>query len=139
MYCDTSALLKLYVHEPGSDQFNRAVEGRTDLVVSDLTVTELVSALVRRVRSGGASAEHARRVRRAVVESMDAGVYQRLDLSRDVHRRAEHLLLTLPVALRAADALHLALALTAHAASMAVFDTRLATAARAVGLAVYPA
>jgi predicted nucleic acid-binding protein len=40
--------------------------------------------------------------------------------------------------LRAADALHLALALSARAASMAVFDARLATAARAVGLAVYP-
>lgn len=40
--------------------------------------------------------------------------------------------------LRAADALHLALALSARAASMAAFDLRFAAAARAVGLAVYP-
>ena len=49
------------------------------------------------------------------------------------------LLLTLTTTpLRAADALHLALALSARAASMATFDTRLAAAARAVGLTVYP-
>jgi hypothetical protein len=41
--------------------------------------------------------------------------------------------------LRAADALHLALALSARAASMASFDLRLCAAARAIGLAIYPA
>src|SRR5207245_3342032 len=61
-------------------------------------------------------------------------------LTRDVHRRAEHFLLSLPeTPLRAADALHLALATSARAASLASFDARLAAAARAVGLAVYPA
>jgi len=40
--------------------------------------------------------------------------------------------------LRAADALHLALAFSARAPSMAAFDVRLAAAARAVGIAVYP-
>jgi predicted nucleic acid-binding protein len=57
-----------------------------------------------------------------------------------VHRRAEHVLLTLTAApLRAADALHLALATAARAASLASFDARMAAAARAIGLAVYPA
>jgi predicted nucleic acid-binding protein len=60
--------------------------------------------------------------------------------TRDVHRRAEHLLLALEgTSLRAADALHLALATSGRAASLATFDTRLAAAARARGLAVYPA
>jgi len=67
-------------------------------------------------------------------------MYHRVELTRDVHRRAEHLLLSLPeTPLRAADALHLALATSARAASLASFDARLAAAARAVGLAVYPA
>jgi predicted nucleic acid-binding protein len=52
----------------------------------------------------------------------------------------EHFLLTLTQApLRAADALHLALATSARAVSMASFDVRLAAAARGVGLVVYPA
>ena len=52
---------------------------------------------------------------------------------------AEHLLLTMQqTPLRAADALHLALAISARAASLASFDARLAAAGRAAGLAVYP-
>jgi predicted nucleic acid-binding protein len=103
-------------------------------------VTEVVSGLSRRVRQGTVTLHAARRVQRAITESLDGAPYQRVELTREVHRRAEHLLLTLTTTpLRAADALHLALALWARAASMAVFDTRLATAARAVGLAVYPA
>lgn len=67
-------------------------------------------------------------------------MYQRVELTRDVHRRAEHLLLSAGGApLRAADALHLALATSARAAAMASFDVRLAAAARAMGLATYPA
>ncbi len=42
-------------------------------------------------------------------------------------------------ALCAADALRLALAASARAESLASFDARLIAAARAVGLAIYPA
>src|SRR4029450_2847274 len=35
LYCDTSALIKLYLSEPGSDEFNQTVVGRGDLLVSD--------------------------------------------------------------------------------------------------------
>ena len=75
-----------------------------------------------------------------ILGSLDDGVYQRVELTRDVHRRAEHFLLRLTgTPLRAADALHLALATSAGAASLASFDVRLVAAARAVGLATYPA
>ena len=140
LYCDTSALLKLYLREPGSDEFNRAVEGRDDLLVSDLAVTEVVSALARRVRQRAVTSDVARRVQRAIVGRIDDGPYQRVELTRDVHRRAEHFLLSLTqIPLRAVDALHLALATSARAASMASFDVRLGAAARAIGLAAYPA
>ncbi len=115
------------------------VAGRSDLVVSELAVTEIVSALARRARAGDISPENARRVHHAIVESLETAPHQRVELTRDIHRRAEHLLLTLTTPpLRAADALHLALALSARAASIATFDARLGAAARAVGLAVYP-
>jgi predicted nucleic acid-binding protein len=78
-------------------------------------------------------------MQRTIIGSLDDAGYARVELTREVHRRAEHFLLTLTDApLRAADALHLALALSARAASMASFDRRLAAAARAIGLAVYP-
>jgi predicted nucleic acid-binding protein len=128
------------LREPDSDEFNRTVQGREDLLVSDLTVTEIASALARRLREGALTREAVRRVERAIVEHLDGGGYRRVELTRDVHRRAEHLLLSLTATpLRAADALHLALAMSGPAASMASFDGRLGAAARTVGLATYPA
>ena len=139
VYCDTSALLKLYFAEPGSNELNRLVEGRDDLLVSDLAVTEATSALARRRRDGALVPEAARRVREAILDALDTSVYERVELTRDVHRRAEQLLLTLTdVPLRAADALHVALAISRQAASMLSFDARLGAAARVAGLAVYP-
>lgn len=124
--------------ESGSAEFTRIVEGRDDLVVSDLAVTEVASALSRRVRQGVIALEDARRAQRTIIESLDGAPYQHVELTREVHRRAEHLLLTLTnTPLRAADALHLALALSARVASLASFDVRLAAAARAIGLALY--
>lgn len=140
MYCDTSAVLKLYLPEPGSAEFNKIMEGRDDVFVSDLVVTEIVSAVARRLYQGSLSRETARRLQHAIVGRLDEGVYHRVELTRDVHRRAEHYLLTLQVTpLRAADALHLALATSARAASLATFDARLGAAARAAGLSAYPA
>jgi predicted nucleic acid-binding protein len=111
------------------------------VLVSDLAVTEIVSAVARRLHQRSFTREAARRLQHAILQRLDEGVYHRVELTRDVHRRAEHfLLLALEgTSLRAADALHLALATSGHAASLATFDTRLAAAARARGLAVYPA
>lgn len=77
-------------------------------------------------------------MQQAVVGCLDRGVYERVDVTRDVQRRAEHFLLGLTgTPLRAADALHLALAMSARAASMASFDARLGAAARGIGLVTY--
>lgn len=79
-------------------------------------------------------------MQQAIVGRLDDGVYRRVELTRDAHRRAEHLLLSATsVPLRAADALYLSLAHLAGAASLASFDARMSAAARAVGLVVYPA
>jgi predicted nucleic acid-binding protein len=102
-------------------------------------VTEIVSALARRVRDRAIVSDLARRVQHVILAHLDAGVYERVELTRDVHRRAEHLLLSPPLTpLRAADALHLALAAAAGARSIATFDARLGAAARGLGLVTYP-
>ena len=116
------------------------MEGRDDLLVSDLAVTEAVSALARRLRQSQVTLGIARRIQHALVARLDEGMFRHVEMSPEVHRRAEHFLLSLPrTPLRAADALHLALATTAGASSVASFDARLRAAARAVGLATYPA
>jgi predicted nucleic acid-binding protein len=103
-------------------------------------VTEILSALSRRQRQNAITRDAVRRIQHAILTRLDEGVYGRVELTRDVHRRAEHFLLTLrDTPLRAADALHLALAVSARATSLASFDARLVAAARAVGLVVHPA
>ena len=125
--------------EPGGDEFNAVIEGRQDVLVSDLAVTELVAAAARGLHQKSFTRETARRLQHAILTRLDEGAYHRVELTRDVHRRAEHFLLSLQAApLRAADALHLALAASGRAASFATFDTSLAVAARASGFAVYP-
>jgi uncharacterized protein len=102
-------------------------------------MTELVSVLARLAREGVISRQVVGRIQHDVLGRLDDGTYQRVEATRDTHRRAEHLLLHLiQIPLRAADALHLAMALAARAPSLASFDSRLAQAARAVGLVTYP-
>ena len=50
VYLDASALVKLFVPEPESDDLNQALAGLTDVIVSDLALTEMASALGRRTR-----------------------------------------------------------------------------------------
>jgi hypothetical protein len=139
LYCDASALVKLYLPEPESGTLNRLVVGRRDLLVSDLSITEIVSSLSRRRREGALEAAKVARLHRALLAHVEAGIYGRVELLSATHREAERLLLSVEgVALRAADALHLALAISGHAASILTYDRRLAGAASAIGLNVFP-
>ena len=140
VYLDASALAKLYLPEPESDELDRVLVGRRDLLVSDLAITEIVSAVARRRREGGLEARAARRLYRRLLDDREAGYYQRLALTPGAHREAERLLLLRQgISLRAADALHLAMALLAEARTIATFDQRMRGAADSVGLDVLPA
>lgn len=139
LYCDASALAKLFLPEVGSDELNTVVAGRSDLLISELAITEVASALARRARAGALGEAIARRVHRKVLAIVASGAFRRLDLLPETHREAERLLLAARSApLRAADALHLALALTARASTILTYDRTLARAARIQGLAAWP-
>jgi len=139
LYLDTSALAKLYVPESESAELNRRILGRRDLIISDLAVTEIVSSLCRRRRDGTVDTKIVGRLQRAVLNHLEQGVYRRVDLIPATHREAERLMLSVEgVALRAADALHLALAVSGEAATVLTYDKRLAEASRAIGLNVFP-
>lgn len=64
LYLDTSALLKLYVEEPGSLQVEQAAEGAQTMATSMITYVETKAALSRRRRDGSLTVtEHKKLVR----------------------------------------------------------------------------
>jgi predicted nucleic acid-binding protein len=135
VYLDTSALAKLFLPEADSDEVEEALRGRNDLLLSDLAVTEFVSVLVRRVREGSLRSHEARRLHQRLLRDLVGGEFLRSDATEPCHREAERLLFALGerTPLRAADALHLALASMAGARALFTFDRRLAGAATALG------
>jgi predicted nucleic acid-binding protein len=100
-------------------------------VVSELAITEVVSALARRVRQRNLSSRDAGRVYRQILADREHGGFRHIDLSPDLHRVAERLLMQLggTVPLRASDALHLALAGSAPAQVFVTYDRQLREAA----------
>ncbi len=136
VYLDASALVKLFVPEPESDNLNRALAGLTDVIVSDLTLTEVASALGRRVRERRLTRDSAQRLYREASKLHVAAHHA--ELTPPVHRRAERLMLSLATPLRALDALHLATALDAEAATIVTFDPHLREAASSQGMFVAP-
>jgi uncharacterized protein len=136
VYLDASALVKLFVPEPESDELNRALAGLTDVIVSDLALTEMASALGRRVREQRLTRDKAQSLYREALK-VHASAHH-AELTPPIHRRAERLMLSLATPLRALDALHLATALDAEAATVVTFDPRLRHAAGFQGLFVAP-
>jgi uncharacterized protein len=137
IYLDASALVKLFVPERESDTLNQALIGTEDVVVSDLALTEMASALGRRTREGRLTVAESRRLYREVEKL--AASYRRAELTPPIHRHAERLLLSSKeIPLRALDALHVATALDAQAATLVTYDPRLRAAAASHGLIVVP-
>jgi predicted nucleic acid-binding protein len=135
LYIDSSALAKLYLPESDSDRLDDFLRSRRDLTISELAVTEVISAVARRRREGALTARQANRVRDAVLSDAQSGSFRRLDLNPVIHRQAERILLsTDSIALRTLDALHIALAIFGEARSIVTFDVRLAEAAAVHGL-----
>lgn len=137
LYLETSALAKLLVPEAGSDALNDALVGAEDVVMSDLTLTELASVLGRRFREGALSAAQARQLFKEAEKLAASCRYA--ELTPPVHRHAERLLLSAAATpLRTLDALHLALALSTETATLVSYDRRLREAGAAQGLASAP-
>jgi uncharacterized protein len=135
LYVDSSALAKLYVPEIHSDEVDAYLRGKVGLLISELAVTEVLSAIGRRKREGDLSSAMANRIRDALLADAESGAFARLHLEPAVHRVAERLLLaTTSVPLRTLDALHLALAFSGGATHLLTFDTSLREAALQAGL-----
>lgn len=113
------------------------LRGRRGLMISELAITEVLSAVARRRREGALRANQANRIRDAVLADAGSGTFGRLDLNPAVHREAERLLFTTDsVPLRTLDALHIALAFSGAVNYVLTFDRRMGEAAAQTGLSV---
>ncbi len=139
VYLDSSALAKIYVPEDDSSEVDRLLRGRTDLFISDLAITEVISAFSRRALEASLSAGALPRLHQMILDEVESNMFARAELTPEVHRLAEKFLMAIQgVALRASDALHLALATEIGARTVFTSDRRLAEAALAIGLAIRP-
>ncbi len=137
LYIDSSALAKLYVPEAESEKLDAFLRGKRGLMISELSITEVLSAVARRKRERELKPELASKIRDAVLADADSGSFARLHLDPTVHRAAERLLLTMDsVPLRTLDALHVALAFSGAATHVLTFDRRMREAAVQSGLNV---
>jgi predicted nucleic acid-binding protein len=137
IYLDSSAFAKLYVPEAESERLDVFLQGRRGLIISDLVITEVLSAVARRKRERELRADQANEIRDAVLADADSGSFERPDLTPSVHREAERLLLGIESPpLRTLDALHIALALSISATHVVTYDRRMREAAEQAGLKV---
>ncbi len=138
-FWETSALITLCVDEPFSLQARALLEADPDVAVWWSAPVEQASALARRIREGGITVDEEADAR--TVLDRIARTWLVVTPSAPVLERAIRLVRTHP--LRAADALHLAAALTWVQESpvgreFVTFDQRLRDAALREGFRVLP-
>jgi predicted nucleic acid-binding protein len=109
-YVDTSALVKRYHLEHGSDQVDRLFADPDDgLVTANIAVTELTSALDRKCQDGALTREGLIQILAVAAQDLLAEFWL-LELDRAHIRRSQSLILQHH--LRTLDALHLAVILS---------------------------
>jgi predicted nucleic acid-binding protein len=135
LYLDTSALVKIYVDEKGSDKVRTQADQAEAVATSRIAYAEARAALARKLRERGLS----RKGYRSVIEDLnqDWDDYFIVDVSDGVVKSAG--ILAERHALRGADAIHLASAVALGKQSdsnvmFLCFDGRLTFAARKEGL-----
>ena len=138
-YMDTSAMVKLYLSEPGSEASIRLWRESQRIAVSAVGYAELVAAFQRKRREGIVSREGLTRAIRSFKSDWES--VQVVPLSPQLNRRIDRLVADHP--LRGFDAIHLASALAIRDAVGEEFllvsaDRRLLDAAQKEGLNVYP-
>lgn len=131
LYADSSALFKLYVVEPGSEEVQRLVSTASTVLTSVVTLVEVRAALARLRRERRLTPSGARRARQRFEEDwhsfMTVAVDQRL-LSLAAELAEAH-------GLRALDGIHLAsfqqvVERTDDEITFSSFDDRLSRAAK---------
>jgi predicted nucleic acid-binding protein len=140
IYLDTSALVKLYVLEEGSEDVNRLVTGQFDpLPVWEIQEMELTNALNLKVFSKELTPDEADRQIALFGERKECGLVWTPDIDRPQLLAAFRRLsaFTRDLGCRTLDILHVACAAQLAADHFATFDTRQLALAKRAGLKVW--
>lgn len=136
IYIDSSVIVSAITPEIDTDGVVSWIgrQGADDLFISEWVVTEVMSALALKVRSGQIS-EDVRALARTGFRAMrDQGLHM-LEVDETHFRHATILINSCPVKLRAADALHLAIA-DRHGVAVCTLDVDMFSAAQALRIPV---
>lgn len=138
-YIDTSALLKWYLPEAGSDAFTAWIATQHEASISRLVSVEMHVVLTRKQRIGELTAPQAKRALTTFLADVDDGLFRMQPIGEAHWDEAERLVAfnTVP-GLRTLDALHLAVARIDQAQIFVTADGALAVAARTLGMATPP-
>jgi predicted nucleic acid-binding protein len=136
-YVDTSALVKRYVHEPGSQAFDDFVAGSDEpFVLSPLTLVELQSVLMRRLRQRDFDRVYLRRLRGLFDGDLRAALWIVQPFPTEAFAAAARLVEDLDIAVAPFDALHIASAKALGCKRFATADRQQARAAQRCGLSI---
>lgn len=136
LYLDTSAVVALLTDEPAATRVQAALQGHEaeGLAVSSWVVTEVSSALSLKIRIGDLTID-SRADALAHWQSLRDESLIELPVDQEAFEAAAHFSSRHDLALRAGDALHLAVA-AAHGCTLATLDERMARAAPELGVPV---
>ena len=135
LFCDTSALVKLYVHEDGTDSVTEQAAASDIIAVCRIAWVEAMSAMARRSREQPQDASAIAQARRRL--AADRPHYLALEVTQELVELAGDY--AEAFALRSYDSVQLAAAHTVHQAlagevRFACYDSRLVKAARVLGI-----
>jgi predicted nucleic acid-binding protein len=139
LYTDTSALVKKYIQEAGSEQVISYFETYPIIGTAALTLPEIAAALAKAIRLGWVPEAETRQAWQDFLSHWPT--YTRLPVSTGIIERGAYL--TWRYGLRAYDAVHLASALSwkemiGQDVVFACFDKNLNKAAQQEGLQIWP-
>lgn len=138
LYMDTSALIKRYIYEQGSDSVIGWMEGSDLIGTALVTRAELSAAIARAIRGKRLPEKEALEILAEFRANWRN--YQHVNIDEALISRADDLAVT--YALRGYDAIHLACALTwsellGAPVTLASFDRELQGAAKTSGMEVF--
>lgn len=112
LYIDTSALVKYYYPENGSEKIETAILSAEHIVISWLTTVEIASALSRRVRTGELTKHQETLVWNSFQNDLHADKISLVEMDDRHYRKAADLIREFggKFGLKTLDALHLAVA-----------------------------
>lgn len=139
LYLDTSALVKRYIRETGTDEVIPLVENAGSVGSASLTKAEMAAALEKTVRQGWIKRKIALQAWQDFLDQWSS--FTRLNISSGTIERASKL--AWEYSLRGYGAIHLACAILWQETletqiNMATFDRDLWRASKKAGLAVWP-